>query len=185
MLAMYMALVDTEEGRVLFETIYYNYQQQMYHVAYQVLKDSAHAEDAVQEALLGIARTVDRVRFDNDAKLRAYVFTATKRAAIAIKRAEDKRVDAFKECQHLARTFDDDAYSDYSKKEVLTKVLSLIERLPIHYREVLFYSSVYDMNCTLIGELLNRPPVTVRKYLSRARAMLAEICVEEGIELEN
>lgn len=185
MLSMYLALVDTENGRILFETIYYSFQQQMFHVAYNILKSTQLAEDAVQEALLGIAKTVDRIHFNGDKELRAYVFTTTKRAAITIKKAEEKKAGAFEEFQCSVRTYDDDAYADCANKEVLSKVLALIEQLPVHYREVLFYSSVYDMNCTLIGELLGRPSATVRKQLSRARAMLVEMCAKEGLEIEN
>lgn len=185
MLSFYLALVDTEPGRVLFETIYYNYQQQLFHVAYQILKDNGLAEDAVQNALLGIARTVDKVHFENDREIRAYVFTSAKRAAFAVKRAEAKHAEAFEEFQLSARTFDNDAFGDCVNKEVLSKVLELIEKLPPLYREVLFYSSVYDMNCALIGELLGRPTATVRKQLSRARSKLVDMCAKEGIELEN
>lgn len=185
MLSMYLALVDTENGRILFETIYYSFQQQMFHVAYHIVKNTQLAEDAVQDALLGIAKTVDKIHFNGDKELRAYVFTATKRAAVAIKKSEDKKAEAFEDFQYSARTYDDDAYANCSNKEVLVKVLSLIEQLPTHYREVLFYSSVYDMNCALIGELLDRPAATVRKQLSRARAMLVEMCAKEGLELEN
>lgn len=185
MLSLYLALVDTEPGRVLFETIYYNYQQQMFHVAYQILKDNGLAEDAVQNALLGIARTVDKLHFEGDKEIRAYVFTSVKRAAFAIKRAEVRHAEIFEEFQLSARTFDDNAFKDFANKEILSKVLELIERLPPLYREVLFYSSVYDMNCALIGELLDRPTATVRKQLSRARAKLVDMCVKEGIEIEN
>lgn len=45
---IYMALIETEEDRVLFEQIYYKYKGLMFHVAYGVLGQREDAEDAVQ-----------------------------------------------------------------------------------------------------------------------------------------
>ena len=40
MLALYMAMVDTDEERSLVEQLYTSYEQMMYKAAFSVLKDS-------------------------------------------------------------------------------------------------------------------------------------------------
>lgn len=182
MLALYMALVETESGRVLFETIFYDYQQRMFYIANQVIGDEYLAEDAVQNALLSIATTVDKVRFNSDKEINAYVYTVTKRAAFEIKKSEGKKANAIQRYQATADVFDPDIFDGVLNKDLLSQVLAIIEQMPSYYREVLFYSSVYEMNSTQIGELLGRPAATIRKQLIRARSMLATLCEKEGIQ---
>lgn len=56
---IYMALIETEEDRVLFEQIYYKYKGLMFHVAYGVLGQREDAEDAVQMAFEAIAKNIE------------------------------------------------------------------------------------------------------------------------------
>ena len=182
MLSLYMALVETESGRVLFETIFYDYQQRMYYIANQILADEHLSEDAVQNALLSVAMTIDKVCFKSDNEIKAYIYTATKRAALEIKRKEARKIDVVQRYQPTAPLFEPDLFDGFSNKEVLLQVMAIIEKMPPYYREVLFYSSVYDMNSTQMGELLGRPAATIRKQLIRARSMLSALCEKEGIQ---
>ena len=58
MLMLYAAVIDDAEDIKKFEKIYYEYREQMFFVANKILRDSYEAEDAVQNALLGIARSI-------------------------------------------------------------------------------------------------------------------------------
>ncbi|MBP3857478.1 MAG: sigma-70 family RNA polymerase sigma factor [Ruminiclostridium sp.] len=71
MLALYMAMVDTDEERSLVERLYTSYEQMMYKAAFSLLKDSYYAEDAVHEAFLRIIRNMSCLNFDDDKKTRA------------------------------------------------------------------------------------------------------------------
>ena len=55
MLSIYLALIDTQEDQTLFEEIYYQYRNQMYYVSHKILNDDYLAEDALQDAFIGIA----------------------------------------------------------------------------------------------------------------------------------
>ena len=52
MLPIYLGLLDLQEDKEIFTTIYTLYKQPMMKVAMEVLKDRDLAEDAVQEAFL-------------------------------------------------------------------------------------------------------------------------------------
>ena len=55
---LYAAVIDDAEDIKKLEKIYYEYREQMFFVANKILRDSYEAEDAVQNALLGIARNI-------------------------------------------------------------------------------------------------------------------------------
>ena len=60
---LYAAVIDDAEDIKKFEKIYYEYREQMFFVANKILRDSYEAEDAVQNALLGIARSIRTVSY--------------------------------------------------------------------------------------------------------------------------
>ena len=95
MLMMYLALIDNNEDVLVFENIYHTYRQQMIYVAESILGNFDDAEDAVQIALFGIAKSFKCVPITDDARLRAYVLTAAKNAACAADRAVKLDVSQF------------------------------------------------------------------------------------------
>ncbi len=62
MLPIYLGLLDLQEDKEIFTTIYTLYKQPMMKVAMEVLKDRDLAEDAVQEAFLDIIHRFERIR---------------------------------------------------------------------------------------------------------------------------
>ena len=82
MLMLYAAVIDDAEDIKKFEKIYYEYREQMFFVANKILRDSYEAEDAVQNALLGIARSIRTLPDDDACLVRAYTLTAAKNAAL-------------------------------------------------------------------------------------------------------
>ena len=83
---IYMALIETEEDRVLFEQIYYKYKGLMFHVAYGVLGQREDAEDAVQMAFEAIAKNIEKISSVDCPKTRSYIVIITERKAIDIQR---------------------------------------------------------------------------------------------------
>ena len=84
MLFMYAAMIDDEVDQLRFADIYHGYRKQMLLVAKRVLNNDEDAEDAVQIAFLGIAQRIKSVPSDDPKKLRAYVLTAAKNAALFV-----------------------------------------------------------------------------------------------------
>lgn len=90
MLMFYMAMIDDEVDQLRFERIYYSYRKQMLLVADRVLHNMSEAEDAVQDALLRIARNIANVPKDEKVE-RAYVLTAAKNAALNLLPKQQQR----------------------------------------------------------------------------------------------
>ena len=81
MLLTYLSIVETPEERSLFEQIYYTYRKQMFFVANGILDNEILAEDALQEAFMGIAKQITLFRDMPENNRKAYVLTAAKNAA--------------------------------------------------------------------------------------------------------
>ena len=186
MLMMYLSIVETAEDRSLFEQIYYTYRKQMFFVANGILKDKNLAEDALQEAFLGIAKQIILFRDMPDNKVKAYVLTAAKNVSINIYKQEQKIK------QHHT-SFDDETTGFYQDqllneqiyKETYQTLISVISTLPASQRDILLLRYTNNLNCAQIAIALGKKSSTVRKELSRARRALRAGCKKEGLEIED
>ena len=186
MLMMYLSIVETPEERSLFEQIYYTYRKQMFFVANGILNDEILAEDALQEAFLGIAKQIALFRDMPDSKVKAYVLTAAKNAAINISKQEER-------FQKYHTVFDDATFVSHQDqvlneqiyREICQILQTVISTLPAFQRDILMLRYSLDMNCTQIANALGKNASTVRKELSRARKTLRKDCKKEGIEIED
>ena len=84
----FAALIDDKEDLQFFNHIVETYQIEMFRVARSVLGDNQLAEDAVQNALYGIAVSFHRVPSADADELHAYVLSCAKYAAYRILRSE-------------------------------------------------------------------------------------------------
>jgi len=181
-LLLFAAMIEAPEDRLRFEDVYYRYRKQMLMVALKVLGDQQDAEDAMQTALLGIARRIEAIRMEDEDMVRAYVLLAAKNAAIDLRRQKGRQppqADVPPEVLPISgqgELFDRVAASmDYER------LLRAMEELPEPYREVLFLCCVQQHSPAAVAELLCRKPGTVRQQLKRGRAMLIDLCRKEGI----
>lgn len=71
----YIQLLDTAEERDFFVSLYEMYSQPLYRAALAILKDSAAAEDMVQETFLTLIDHIDRVTHRNPVKTWNYLLT--------------------------------------------------------------------------------------------------------------
>lgn len=186
MLLTYLSIVETPEERSLFEQIYYTYRKQMFFVANGILDNEILAEDALQEAFMGIAKQITLFRDMPENNRKAYVLTAAKNAAINIGKQE-QRVNQL-------RTSFDEAYFVSYQDQVLDKqiyretyqtLFAVISKLPTFERDILMLKYANNMNCAQIAIALGKKPSTIRKELSRARKALRDGCKKEGLDIED
>lgn len=179
---LYANMIDEPEEVARFEDIYYGYRKQMLLAARQVLLNEQDAEDAVQAALLGIARRIKTIRTDEPNMLRAYVLLAAKNAAIDLKRRRDRLPEeADVEPQELPNPAQEDLFEWLTASMDYALLLNAMQKLESPYREVLFLCCVHQQSPSAAAEILHRKPGTVRQQLKRGRAMLVELCRKEGM----
>ncbi len=51
----------TEKEQKKFEQLYDTYSRLMYYIAFDILKDEGHAQDAVQEAFINISKNFSKI----------------------------------------------------------------------------------------------------------------------------
>lgn len=135
MLMLYAAVIDDAEDIKKFEKIYYEYREQMFFVANKILRDSYEAEDAVQNALLGIARNIRTLPDDDACLVRAYTLTAAKNAALNMlpeKQRRDKMLHIDTVDEHNA-SYDESAFDRIAASEDVEMLSRAMSRMPDIY----------------------------------------------------
>ena len=183
---MYLSIVETPEEKSLFEQIYYTYRKRMFFVANGILDDEILAEDALQEAFLGIAKQITLFRNMPENNMRAYVLTAAKNAAINICKQEQRIKQHHTGLNEAAvASYPDQVHDEQICRETYRILFAVISKLPTFQRDILMLRYAHNMNCTQIAIALDRKPSTVRKELSRARKALRNECKKEGLDIED
>lgn len=184
MLMMYAAVIDDDEDMLRFERIYYGYRKQMLFVANELLHDTHEAEDAVQNALLGIARNIKSLSACDEKLIRSYVLTAAKNAALNLLPKKQRR-DSEADIDELELADTDDVFYKVAMSDDRERLMKAIDKLPHIYRDVLLLYCVYGLKASQTAQLLGRKTSTVNQQVTRGRKLLAGLCVQEGMVFDD
>ncbi len=180
-LIAFAALIDDQQDLLKYTELVERFQGEMLRIARSVLHDHHLAEDAVQNALYGIAVSFPKVPSDDETAAHAYFLNCAKYAALRIKKTEQKLVtteltDVIELSPSLDPTFEAvRESSDYDR------LLAAIRKLDEKYQDVLLHFYVFDENVKEIAKLFGVRKATIRQRLFRGRKLLAELCRKEGI----
>lgn len=174
MFALFTAMVEAPAERMRFEEVYHQYVHQMLAVAQRILKNNSDAEDAVQNALIGIARNIDRLPTADPKVTRAYVLTAAKNAALSML-PQKQFCDNLLDIDELNVAAVDNAFETIVQSQDYQRLLSAIRQMEPIYRDILLLMYVYDHSLNETASLLQRKPETVRKQLYRGKRLLAKL----------
>lgn len=179
MLSFYLAMIESEEHKLTFDHIYHTYAKQMYAIARAILTDHHITEDAVQDALMGLARSIEHVPTENESVTKAYIFTVTSNTA---KRFLKKEIAwrSFVDIDTLPVPSEDDMWEILIQSEDYQQLLKLIDQLEEPYKEVLFMRYVADLKPKQMAEALGRKTATVQQQLFRAKHILEELYRKEN-----
>lgn len=161
--------------------------------ANRILGDRATAEDVVQEALLGVYRTIDN--FDGRCSIKSWLYRAVRnRSMDEIRRARrfvdigEEGVDKyFKESDGQWRDdcleWDGRAARELDYKKLLRQVHQEIDKLPHVHREVLLLKEIEQLESAEICAALEISAGNLRIRIHRARSAL-RIAVNTSLEKE-
>jgi len=147
----------------------------LYRVAFSVLRNSADAEDAVQEAFLRVLRHRDTLGEVRDQ--RVWLIRIVWNIVLDRKRRAKTRPET-DDVAELARVLPSDGLSAEqiaSAAQHHAHVLAHVERLPAKEREVLMLSAFEELNSVEIAEVLGITESSVRSRLFRARNLMADL----------
>lgn len=149
-----MISLGTDEG---MREVVGKYAPMMLHSAFALLRNTADAEDAVQDTFLKLIRK--RPNFRDEEHLKAWLLRVT------VNTAKDMLRSSARKCTELVEEI---PFVSSEDNDLLNEVLNLPEkyRLVVH----LYYYEGYSIK--EIASILHKPPATVNTRLDRGRKML-------------
>jgi RNA polymerase sigma-70 factor (ECF subfamily) len=170
------AVTDEARTRAEEETLaalVSQYSGTLYRVAFSVLRNSADAEDAVQEAFLRVLRhrdTLDEIRDQ-----RVWLIRIVWNIVLDRKRRAKTRPET-DDVAELARVLPSDglnAEEIAAAAQHHAHVLACVEQLPPKERQVLMLSAFEELSSVEIASVLSITESSVRSRLFRARNLVA------------
>lgn len=189
MLALYLAYIDDENDKKLFEEIYYSYRKQMVSYAAFLLNNEKDSEDAVHNVFLNIARnTWETVKtIDNPVDLRNYLLKATKHASINIIKSSKKEnvsLDRINEYDFAVpdNYSDDEFITTICEKIEYKNIIECIGKLDEIYKNALYYHFVLELSVNDTAKSLNQKVTATHQQLVRGKKMLLDLLGIKGDE---
>ncbi len=148
-----------------------DYSGLLYRVALSILRNSAEAEDVVQDAFLRVLQRQGEL--DKIVDVRPWLVRIAWNLALdRRRRVRPEQMDEI----FAAGLVSTDLPADQAMAEVgrMRRVLNAIERLPTKEREALLLSAMDELTTAEISAVLGRSESSVRSLLFRARTHLRE-----------
>jgi RNA polymerase sigma-70 factor (ECF subfamily) len=149
------------------------YSGTLYRVAYSVLRNSADAEDAVQEAFIRVLRHRDTLSEVRDQ--RVWLVRIVWNIVLDRKRRAKTRPET-DDVAELARVLPAGGLSAEQRASAAQHhayVLGCVEQLPVKERQVLMLSAFEELSSVEIASVLSITESSVRSRLFRARNLMA------------
>lgn len=177
----FAALIDDQTDLLKYGRLVEQYQEEMFLVAQSILSDHQLAEDAVQNALYGIAVSFKKIPSASLPAAHAYMLSCAKYAAMRILQKQGKEIPVGLAAYAALMSGEDPTFEAIRSADDYDRLLRAIGQLDETYQDVLLHYYVYGQSIREIAKLFGRKPSAVRQQLSRARKLLKELCEKEEI----
>ena len=156
------------------------YSTTLYRVAYSVTRNTADAEDVVQETFLRVLKHRNKLAEVRD--YRVWLVRIAWNLVLDRKRRAKTRpqADGFEDLARVLPTGELSAEKIVITAQRHARILQLIDTLPPREREVLLLSAVKELSTGEIASVLETTESTIRSRLYRARHALAALLEQEG-----
>ena len=169
---IYLQLIETDEDKTKFETLYTEYKEWMGTIAFSILNNKHDAEDAVHNAFVKIAENIKKVDDPHSKKTRSYIVTIIETKAIDIYRKKQRHPEVPISEEDMGIHF------DYSNCGDLARCIA---QLPSRQRAVLTLKYRHGYSNQEIAKILKISVHNAIKIDQRAKANLKELCIGEGL----
>lgn len=167
---------EVQEGNIFaFERIVKRYQLRLFSFVFHLVRDNQAAQDVVQDSLVNLYKTVDRV--DIRKKFSSYVFSIAKNTAFSYLRQQKKKV-SLDDIAELA--VDELLYEKMFEMEQSATMQKCLNQLDEKFRRVITLYYFDDLSYEEISKKLRVPVNTVRTHLSRAKVALRALLPYEN-----
>ena len=177
------SLVQTEDKRSLFETLFLPHLDAAYTLARWIVQRDQDAQDVVQEAYI---RALKGFEGFHGVNARAWLLTIVRNTACTWLKQQSRfsNIVPFDETVHSLPV--DAPVSEGSQEQRIQRLHEALNKLSVEFREVLLLYEIEGWSYKKIASALDLPVGTVMSRLSRARRRLQkEIAAGEGQEVRN
>ena len=161
-----------------FDALLHRYRDKIYRLCCALLRDRAQAEDAAQESLVRIWKSLGG--YDGRASLSSWIYAITRNrclTALERRRIMDSLSDDAVAAEVASLASTDDASSDDRTQQLR----ELVELLPERLRRTLVLYYFEERSISEVAAMLGCPEGTVKTHLHRARAALAGELEKRGL----
>lgn len=157
-----------------FSFLIKKYEKLVFHMIQKLISDDSSMEELAQDVFMKVYEKLPGFRFES--KLSTWIATIAYRHTINHLRKSKKMV--YKELEEASedRFFVSHESPDkvYESKDTGQYIQEHIQKLPAHYRNILYLYHIEEMTYPEIVEITGLPVGTVKNYLFRARKLLKE-----------
>lgn len=169
---IYLQMIDSPEDQSKFVKLYEEYRGLMYHVAYGILRNEHDAEDAVHQAFLKVAETIENVDGTICPRTKGYFVTIVENKSIDIYRHKQRYQMVELNNENMG------VIIEYDGGNALAKCIT---QLPAKYREVLLLKHFHGYSSKEVAKIMKLSEANVIKIDQRAKNKLRVLCEEEGL----
>ena len=155
-----------EDNKEAFNVIYARYWERLYCYLVKAIKDTAEAEDILQEVFVSLWKR--RNSLDSIASLSTYLFSCVRYGGFRHIRNEIKK-NNFRASWRLLFNEEDDLFERQLAANELTTLLNReVDKLPVKMRQVFILSRKEELSYKEIAHKLNISDKTVKKQINNA-----------------
>ena len=162
------------------EELIRTYSDPLVRYAYCFVRDSAAAEDIMEETFVALLYKAPRLPSEN--ALRAWLYKVARNKATDHLRRH-KQFVPLADYENIVDASDLEA--EFVKKQRDRAVFACLQSLPPQYREVLVLTYYDGLDTQQVSKILGKKVKQVYNLLNRARTSLKELLIKEGISHEN
>lgn len=163
-----------KDRRGLIEELYRRYEQKVYRVAFNVLKNVEQAEDVTQEVFIQLYHSLDQIEKLPTNEAMRYILRITKNKAIDCYRKNQRQLN-FSEFYQQKEAVNDNVAQKIKGLISEEEILNLIAAVPENYHEVLKYRIYYGLTSKETAEITGLTEVNVRKKFERGKKKISEM----------
>lgn len=172
MLAIFLAILESEDDRRKFAAVYEQYHEKMETIALHILGSQHDAEDAVQNAFFQIIRHFEKIYEIPCEELPFWIISIVKNEALMILRKK-RNVVPLEDWDRFEQSADNT--TGY------TELVELFRQLPETYRAVLEMKLLIGYTDREVAQKLGLSETAVSSRASRGRALLRKLVEKEGL----
>ena len=181
MLLFYLSLLDTEEEKEKFRTIYEQYHRPMLQYALKILRHQEDAEDAVQTTFEKLIKILETIQEPVSSDTKTLIMVILRNTCRDLWRQKKYR---FAESLDQISPGELSSGVNYFENLEVQQLYDAIGKLSAKEQELLLLKWYHDLSNDHIAKILNISYTNASKRIERTRAKLKTILEEEQLTYE-